>query len=216
VNDATSVAPALEAVGRFFEALRAQRWDAAAEMVDEDAAAAFRESELASLTGWAQHRDAMIAASRRGESMGWSSDERLDRALLEQHSTIPMRGIRGIHSLGELVALPPAAFVAKCLEVTNEPMVAPSGERVESSRRVLGGVSDGETYVHVLFRVEAPGLQHTDPRSVEVIRLKQSQGVWRVDLTTFNWDIASARSAMMITDLDLGAGPNGDLHTPDA
>jgi len=94
VTDA-SIAPALDAVVAFFDALRAEQWDAAADMVDADAAAAFRAAELASLTGWAQHRDAMIAARERGESMGWSSDGRLNQALLDQYRDTPIRGIPG-------------------------------------------------------------------------------------------------------------------------
>ena len=94
VTDA-SIAPALDAVVAFFDALRAEQWDAAADMVDADAAAAFRAAELASLTGWAQHRDAMIAARERGESMGWSSGGRLNQALLDQYRDTPIRGMPG-------------------------------------------------------------------------------------------------------------------------
>jgi hypothetical protein len=206
-----NIAPALDAVGAFFAALEAEQWDVAAEMVDADAAAAFRVSELASLTGWAQHRDAMLAAQQRGESFGWSSDARFDRALVDQYGATPLRGMRGVNTLGELVALTLPAFVATCLEMTNQPTFAPSGERIELHRRVLGGVSDGDAFVHVLFRIEGPGVQHTDPHAVEIVRMKGSQDVWRVDLTPFNWDIASARSAMMITDLELDAGSDGEL-----
>jgi len=42
VVDVSTIAPALDAVGAFFEALHAEQWDAAAEKVDADAAAAFR------------------------------------------------------------------------------------------------------------------------------------------------------------------------------
>ena len=208
----STIAPALDAVGAFFEALHAEQWDAAAEIVDADAAAAFRESELASLTGWARHRDAMLAARQRGESFGWSSDARLDRTLVDQYAATPLRGMRGVHTLGELVALAPRAFIAKCLEVTNQPTLAPSGERIELYRRVLGGVSDGDAFVHIVFRVEGPGVEHTDPHAVDIVRLRRSQDVWRVDLTTFNWDIASTRSVMMITDLELDAGLAGELR----
>jgi hypothetical protein len=209
-----SITPALDAVRAFFAALEAERWDAAAEMIDADAAAAFRVSELATLTGWAQHRDAMLAAQQRRESFVWSSDGHLDRALVDQYGPTPLRGIRGVNTLGALVALTLPAFVATCLEMTNRPRFAPSDERIELNRRVLGGVSDGDALVHVLFRIEGPGVQHTYPHAVEIVRMKRSQDVWRVDLTPFNWDIASARSAMMLTDLEIGGG-DGEPHGPD-
>lgn len=216
--DVASITPALDAIERFFEALAGARWETAAEMVDSKAAAAFRESELASLTGWAQHRDAIIAARQGGEgSVGWSSDGRLSQALLDEYGGTPLRGMPGVHTLAQLVALSARAFVAKCLEVANTPLTTPSGERIETRRRVLGGIGDGDAIVHVLFRVEGPGIEHTDPLSVEIVRLRQSDNVWRVDLTPFNFDIASARSLMMFTDLELGAGSTDvEPSAPDA
>ena len=148
MSESTNVADALAAIEAFFEALRAEQWEAAAEFVDSRAAASFRELELRSLTGWAQHRDAILAAQRSGEgSVGWSSSGRLDYALLEQLGPTPLRGLPGIDTLADLVALSQRTFVARCLEIANARLTTPTGERIESRRHILGGVSDGDSIV---------------------------------------------------------------------
>jgi len=202
MNDGKRISDALQMIETFFGALRAAQWDSAAGMIDPDMTIAFRKSELASLIAWARNRDAIIAMHQRREgTVGWSSDGRVDAALLEAYGATPLRGAPGAQTLAELAAVSPRAFIATCLEASNGPILNPDGEPIEMTRRVIGAVSEGNAIVHVLFRVEGPGVEHTDPLSVEVIRLKRAEHVWNVDPTSLSFGIASIHSFTMLADL---------------
>jgi len=202
MNNVKNLSAALQVIDAFFGALRDAQWDSAAGMIDPDMASAFRKSELASLLAWARHRDAIIAMRHRGEgSVGWSSDGRVDAALVEKYGATPLRGASGAQTLAELAALSPRAFIATCLEASNGPVLNPDGDPIEMKRRVIGGVPEGDAIVHVLFRVEAPGIEHTDPLSVEIVRVRHSGNAWTVDPTSLGFGIASINSFAMLDDL---------------
>ncbi len=215
MSDPTPVAPALEAANRFFAALSNMDWEAAANMVDVDAATSFREAQLASLLAWAQHRPAMMESRGRSESFGWSSDGKFHSDVAEQFVATPITGVAGVETLGELVAMSPLAFVATCLELDNSRSEIPGPEpRIPTRRHVLGGVLDGDAIVHVLYRLEGPDYEYTDAHHVEVLRFREGDHVWRVDLTTSNHDIANGFSFMMLA--DIGMLPPGTEIEPGA
>ena len=201
MTDRKSVGAAVKLVETFFGTLEAARWDAAAAMVDPGLAATFRNSELASLIAWARHRDAIIAMHQRGEgAVGWSSDGRVDAAIVDQYRATPLHGVPGVQTLADLAAMSPRDFIAKCLEASNGAIMTPDGTRIELRRRVIGGVREGNAIAHVLFRVEGPGVQHTDPLAVEVIRLRAAEAVWHIDPTSLSPGIANIQSLTMLAD----------------
>jgi len=217
MTDSQLLTRALAAATEFFAALHSGEWEQAANMVDGDTAEAFRDSELASLVAWAQHRPQMIESRARKELFGWSSDGKLHPELAAQFADTRLPGVTGIQTLGQLVSMSTIDFVATSLQLGNELPDEPNEEGPDSQRRVLGGVVEGNAMVHVLHRREDRGYEYTDPHHVDVVRFVAREGVWRVDLTTFDQDIAIAHSLMMLADLSRFA-PDGDVESraPDA
>lgn len=201
----SNVADALATARAFFAAIEAERWDEAARMIDVDSGETFRQRELSVLVRWAERRDSLAAMRAKGEGMvAFSTDGRLDLALAEKHGRTQLRGAPGIETLADLIALPLPDFLAKSLELTNTPHTLPSGELFARTRRVLGGVGEGEDMAHVLFRTEGPGIRHTDPHQVEVLRLERIDGAWRVELGIMNHNIIHTSALTMLPGADVG------------
>lgn len=77
---------AVDATNEFFGALERREWDTAASMVSQPAQSALRESQLATLVGWAQHRTESSQRVTTGdESFSWSHDGELDSTMLSVH-----------------------------------------------------------------------------------------------------------------------------------
>jgi hypothetical protein len=179
----------------FFDALRDARWADAAARVHPDATAALRESRLALLIAWAEHRDEIRAArAREGMFFGYSSDGIVDSTRLARHAATPLPAFDGCPTLGALAELEPAAFMATLLSASNGPVGATTaGPLARPSRRVIGEVYEGERLAHVLYRAEGGGIAYTDPHHVDVVHLTRVDEDWREDwrvaLTTMNDDL---------------------------
>ena len=175
----------------FFDALRDGRWADAAALVHPDATVALRESCLAHLVAWAEHRDESRAAPERdGMVVGYSSDGIVDSTRLARQAGTPLPAFDGRPTLGALAELEPAAFMATLLSASNPAVCATmAGPFARPSRRVIGDVSEGEALAHVLYRAENVGVAYTDPHHVDVVHLSCVDQDWRVTLTAMNYDL---------------------------
>lgn len=193
-----SLEAALGVARHFLDALSSSDFDGAAAMVAPSAHAAFRETQLSSLTSWAQQRDALNALQRGGGDgvVGFSSDGVYRPENLTLVADTPLEVVPGVRTLGEFAALPAADFLARYLDVST-PLSAASGDAPLERPRylVLGGVADGSDVVHVLYRCTNCGSH--DPRFANLLRIVRAEHVWSVDIATAGHEIVNSSWLMM-------------------
>lgn len=171
---------AVDAAAAFFRAIDARQWESAAQRVDPDAAVRFREVTLRVLLGWATIRS--MRSRVPGGAIGIGLSRTLDPGLLERFGATPLRGVAGVSTLGDLAGLTTTQFVARSLEHRDAQWtdrdVPPDGP----TRDVLGATSEGESYVQVLYRPNEREAEYADPLPVLVLRMRERDGQWFVDL----------------------------------
>lgn len=196
-----------QVVEQFFRALRDGRWLDAATLVDPAATDLFRERQLAALVSWAQNLEAMKAWREKAEggSFGWAANGTVTPEALASTSATTLASVPGLRTLGDLAALPATVFLAKYLEVSNSPTV----HGAVAARRVLGGIHEGDSVVHVLYRNESPEITYSEPYHVDHLRLKRMGNEWLVDL----WgdpEFASGHDVMRLADDFFASMPQGE------
>jgi hypothetical protein len=193
-----SLEAALEVARRFLDALSSSDYAGAAAMVAPSAQTAFRETQLSSLTSWAQQRDALNALQRGGGdgAVGFSSDGVYRPEDLALVAGTPLEAVPGVRTLGEFAALPAADFVARYLDVSTPLSAASGDEPLERPRYlVLGGVADGPDVVHVTYRCTNAG--YHDPHYANLLRIVRADHVWSVDIATASHEIVNSSWLMM-------------------
>jgi hypothetical protein len=193
-----SLEAALGVARRFLDALSSSDYEGAAAVVAPSAHAAFRETQLSSLTSWAQQRDAIIALQRGGGDgvVGFPSDGVYRPEDLARVADTPLEAIAGVRTLGEFAALPAADFLARYLDVSNPLSAASADAPLERPRYlVLGGVADGSDVVHVIYRCTNAG--YHDPYHASVLRVVHIDRVWSVDIATAGHEIVNSSWLMM-------------------
>jgi hypothetical protein len=193
-----SLEGALGVARRFLDALSSSDYEGAVAMVASSAHATFRETQLSSLTSWAQQRDAMIALQRGGGdgAVGFSSDGVYRSEELARVADTPLDALPGVRTLGEFAALSAADFLARYLDVSTPLSAASGDEPLERPRYlVLGGVADGRDVVHVLYRCTNGG--YHDPYHANLLRIVQVDRAWSVDMATAGHDIINSSWLMM-------------------
>ncbi len=193
-----SIEAALGVARRFLDALSASDFDGAAAMVVPSAHAAFRETQLSSLTSWAQQRDALNALQRGGEdgAVDFSSDGVYRPEDLARVADTPLEAVPGVRTLGEFAALPAADFLARYLDVSNPLSAASADAPLERPHYlVLGGVAEGTDMVHVVYRCTSTG--YHDPHYANILRIVRADHVWSVDIATAGHEIVNSSWLMM-------------------
>ncbi len=167
----------------FLAAMEGRRWREAAALVDPEQLAPYREETLAILVAWAQQRDAMRRRPLRGSGAltALSTDGKLDPRALARVGGTPVPAIRGVRTLRDLAALPPAEFLAHVAELADMRSAdSLSGSVDSSTHRILGAVNESDSVAHVLYRSEGSGVRYDDPYHVEVLAAVRRGDRWYV------------------------------------
>ncbi len=167
----------------FLSAIESRRWREAAALVDPEQLAPYREETLAILVAWAQQRDEIRRRPlrRSGALTALSTEGKLDPQALARVGDTPLPAIRGVRTLRDLAALPPADFLAHVLELADIRSADSPGDLVESStHRILGAVNESDSVAHVLYRAEDPRVRYDDPYHVEVLATVRRGDRWYV------------------------------------
>lgn len=194
---------AVDTANEFFGALERREWDTAASMVSRPAQRTLRESQLATLVGWAQHRTELSQRVTTGdESFSWSHDGVLDSTMLSVYGSTPIRAARGIATLAEVGALPAHEFLAWMFEQSlSEP--SDTVRDNDASRRVIGAIVE-ETidaqFAHVLYRLTGGGFEATDSRRADLLRLERIADRWMIDLTPQDHNFVGGALGVMMID----------------
>ncbi len=168
-----------EAVARaFFDAIDAERWDAAVALVDSADLPGMRLQGLRSLLGWAKSGAHTVAKQAPGapSNFGWSSSR--DTTVRAADDTISVIGPGDSTTVGALARLAPRDFAARTLAAANRRGV---GTIVF---RVLGAVTEGDSVAHVVYRRDYAGAHVTTAAANrDMLHLRRVNGEWKVVAT---------------------------------
>jgi len=194
VPDVTSVGEpdplraAVDAAIGFFRDIEVRQWDAAAARVDPDAATRFRETALAVFSRWAATRASRQAAPNGPVAFGVGLGGTADPSLVEQYGATPLRGVRGVSTLGELAGLTPAQLVARSLEYQGGE--TPDGPDEAVTREVLAAVAEGALAAQVVYRRHRASMTTSWAGPVERLGMTLRDGRWFVDLERMHVSLA--------------------------
>lgn len=185
-----------EAAQAFFDALMAQRWREAAELVTPESAARHQRVELdeiATLVLYQRQMWVVGADTLMPEEVGTALDtvpvlDLAEVAANSAHDSITVALLPGAGTIGELRALPATDFLARAWQATHRAFNPPDQDAAEPVLPTLvGEVMESDTAAFVVYRLAppAPGPeQPTEEESVHLMHLRRVDGRWRVLLTS--------------------------------
>jgi hypothetical protein len=154
---------AIDVVKEVFRAYEAGQWNRVAALVHPEGLQRFRTEQLGMAHAW---QDAADAEGKR---------------ILQEHGNPSLIGFPRIRTLQELEQLTPTDLYARWLEGHElKPENYDDGRPPVSQRSVLGTVIEGDTLVHVLYRIHTDVGRYGRTNETEVITAKRDGADWRV------------------------------------
>jgi hypothetical protein len=158
-----SIADATAVVARVFQDFEAGRWAEVAALVHRDGLKQFHTQQLQMAQAW-QHMPAELAPPPR-----------------EGRRNPGVMGFARVETLQELEALSPEEAFARWLEGHElKPENYDDGRPPLALRTILGAVAEGDSVVHVVYRIHTDVGRYGRTNETEVMTAKRSPAGWRV------------------------------------
>jgi hypothetical protein len=177
LDDPVSVARAA------FTAYEAKDWRRVARVTHPDALAQLREQNLRMARAWeARPPLAAVHDSTVPEGVARYFDEIHARSVAE-HGNPMLAGFSGVSSVAEFERLSPEAVLIAYLEgQAPKPENYDGGRPPVSTRKVIGGVPEADSVVHVVYRIHTDVGRFGETEEVDVLTLRRAPSGWRIML----------------------------------